>query len=80
MEGFYLLQKGERMSTFAYLGEVGNRDLNDLCCYNGFFAVNDPTVVHTLNNYPDDSDLTYKIAFQYDTEIKPYIQCITVNF
>lgn len=62
------------MSTFAYLGEVGNRDLNDLCCYNGFFAVNDPTVVHTLNNYPDDSDLTYKIVFRYDTEIKPYIQ------
>ncbi len=61
------------MSTFAYLGQIGNRDLNDVIHGNGFYAVNDTNVVHSLNNYPDDSALTYKIAYTY-ADIIPFIK------
>ena len=51
------------ISTMGYLGILGNKNLNDLVkieC-NGFYEVNDPNVVNSFNNYPDDSHLLYKI-------------------
>lgn len=49
--------------SYGYLGEMTNRNLNDVRNYDGYFEVNNPGIVSTFNNYPDDSHILQKILY-----------------
>ena len=50
--------------SFGYLGELTNRNLNDVRHGEGFYEVLDPNIVSSFNNYPDDSNILYKLLYQ----------------
>lgn len=49
--------------SYGYLGTLGDVSLDTLKYYNGFFEITNPNVINTFNNYPDDSDILYKIIY-----------------
>lgn len=58
--------------AFGYLGELKNINLDNLTNAEGFYEINDPNIVSSFNNYPDDSHILYKLIFQYDDLNKKY--------
>jgi len=58
--------------AYGYLGELTNRNLNSLTSGEGFYEVNNPDIVSSFNNYPDDSHILYKLLFQSDDLNRKY--------
>lgn len=58
--------------AYGYLGELTNRNLNNLTSGEGFYEVNNPDIVSSFNNYPDDSHILYKLLFQSDDLNRKY--------
>lgn len=58
--------------AFGYLGELKNINLDNLTNAEGFYEINDPNIVSSFNNYPDDSHILYKLIFQHDDLNKKY--------
>lgn len=58
--------------AYGYLGELINRNLNSLTSGEGFYEVNNPEIVSSFNNYPDDSHILYKLLFQSDDLNRKY--------
>lgn len=52
--------------SYGYLGEIENINLDTIKYFDGYYAVNDPNVVSTFNNYPDDSHILQKVLYNID--------------
>ena len=52
--------------SYGFLGEIDNTNLNNLKYFDGYYSVNNPSIVSTFNNYPDDSHILQKVL--YDIE------------
>lgn len=58
--------------AYGYLGELNNRNLDSLISGEGFYEVNNPEIVSSFNNYPDDSHILYKLLFQHEDLNRKY--------
>ena len=49
--------------SYGFLGEIDNINLDKLKYFDGYYSVNNPNVVSTFNNYPDDSHILQKVLY-----------------
>lgn len=50
---------------YGYLGKLNNVNLNKITGVNGYFEISDPNVVSSMNNYPDDSNILFKLLYEH---------------
>ena len=52
--------------SYGFLGDIDNTNLDNLKNADGYYAVSDPSIVSTFNNYPDDSHILQRLLYESD--------------